>query len=461
MAQTSVELRFVYGTKSKYTSASSSYADDIYFATDTKEIIARGVVFGVNDADAELLSKLSTAVTDVLYQNGTIQFSQANGSKKVVQLFGQTPGLPPESTGKAGSENYAARADHIHPLQTSVSGNAGTATQLATPHTLEGISFNGAQDVSHFGTCSTGSSIAAKTVTISGQFLLKTGSRVVVKFTYSDAPNSTLNVNGTGAKSIRYNGAATTGSIIRGGRTYEFVYDGTYWQLVGDIDTNTTYSGATQSAAGLMSAADKKKLDGITAGAKPVTVDSALSSTSTNPVQNKVIKAELDKKVPVGSDGKIASSYLPSYVDDVVEFAQSATGQSTNTDFSNLEEMTLYGDPDQNPPQIFFVADSTKYLWGDSSWYATWPDLAPQAGKIYVNTSSNVTYRWSGSTLVEISKSLALGTTSSTAFPGDRGLALETNYNSLSTKVNTNTTNITNLTTRVSNVEKQLCWYEA
>lgn len=455
MAQTSVELRFVYGTKSKYTSASSSYADDIYFATDTKEIIARGVVFGVNDADAELLSKLSTAVTDVLYQNGTIQFSQANGSKKVVQLFGQTPGLPPESTGKAGSENYAARADHIHPLQTSVSGNAGTATQLATPHTLEGISFNGAQDVSHFGTCSTGSSIAAKTVTISGQFLLKTGSRVVVKFTYSDAPNSTLNVNGTGAKSIRYNGAATTGSIIRGGRTYEFVYDGTYWQLVGDIDTNTTYSGATQSAAGLMSAADKKKLDGITAGAKPVTVDSALSSTSTNPVQNKAIKAELDKKVPIGSDGKIASSYLPSYVDDVVEIffhTGFGTWDAEQIEAQGLADGDLVFDSDDNNLYEVFT---NQYGSLNSR------EVTPETGKIYVGISDNKTYRWSGSTLVEISKSLALGTTSSTAFPGDRGLALETNYNSLSTKVNKNTTNITNLTTRVSDVEKQLCWYES
>ena len=42
-----------------------------------------------------------------------------------------------------------------------------------------------------------------------------------------------------------------------------------------------------------MSAADKKKLDGIA----KITVDTALSSTSTNPVQNKVIKTELDKKL--------------------------------------------------------------------------------------------------------------------------------------------------------------------
>lgn len=67
---------------------------------------------------------------------------------------------------------------------------------------------------------------------------------------------------------------------------------------------NVTYDGtsnvsaidATESASGLMSAADKAKLNGIAKGATKIKVDTALSSTSTNPVQNKVIKTELDKK---------------------------------------------------------------------------------------------------------------------------------------------------------------------
>lgn len=59
---------------------------------------------------------------------------------------------------------------------------------------------------------------------------------------------------------------------------------------------DTTYSDATQSTHGLMTAADKKKLDGIAAGATKVAVDSALSATSINPVQNKAVKAALDSK---------------------------------------------------------------------------------------------------------------------------------------------------------------------
>ena len=53
---------------------------------------------------------------------------------------------------------------------------------------------------------------------------------------------------------------------------------------------------ATKSAAGLMSADDKTKLDGIASGATKVTVDSALSESSTNPVQNKAVKTALDGK---------------------------------------------------------------------------------------------------------------------------------------------------------------------
>ena len=56
------------------------------------------------------------------------------------------------------------------------------------------------------------------------------------------------------------------------------------------------YTNATQSKSGLMSNIDKSKLDGIADGANKTIVDSSLSATSTNPVQNKVIKTELDKK---------------------------------------------------------------------------------------------------------------------------------------------------------------------
>ena len=54
---------------------------------------------------------------------------------------------------------------------------------------------------------------------------------------------------------------------------------------------------ATTSANGLMSATDKTKLDGVEDGATKTIVDDAMSDTSTNPVQNKAVKAALDSKL--------------------------------------------------------------------------------------------------------------------------------------------------------------------
>lgn len=92
--------------------------------------------------------------------------------------------------------------------------------------------------------------------------------------------------------------------------------------------------------------------------------------------------AELD------STGKVPAAQLPSYVDDVLEF-------STKAQF----------------PQI------------------------GETGKIYVSKDTNLTYRWTGTQYLEISQSLALGETSSTAYPGDKGKANRDALNSMPTKL--------------------------
>lgn len=140
------------------------------------------------------------------------------------------------------------------------------------------------------------------------------------------------------------------------------------------------------------------------------------------------LKTELSKKIPLSQkgvangvasldgSGLVLTSQLPSYVDDVIE--------------GTLSTFPKPGD----------------------------------RGKIYVDTTTNLTYRWSGSIYVEISKSLALGTTATTAYPGDKGQqnaddiaalkqrvsANENNINDLKSKVSTNTTDIAGLKTKVS-----------
>lgn len=63
------------------------------------------------------------------------------------------------------------------------------------------------------------------------------------------------------------------------------------------LDEKAGTAVATTSANGLMSAADKVKLDGVEAGANKTTVDAALDAASKNPVQNKAVKAALDGKL--------------------------------------------------------------------------------------------------------------------------------------------------------------------
>lgn len=73
------------------------------------------------------------------------------------------------------------------------------------------------------------------------------------------------------------------------------------------LDSKASAVEATTGAAGLMSAADKAKLDGIDVGANKTTVDAALDAASENPVQNKAVKKALDGKLSTRG-GEISAS---------------------------------------------------------------------------------------------------------------------------------------------------------
>lgn len=93
---------------------------------------------------------------------------------------------------------------------------------------------------------------------------------------------------------------------------------------------NTVVSG---SSNGLMSSADKTKLDTIEEGANKTTVDSSLSGESENPVQNKIIKTALDGKADISHnhtvtditdlqtklDEKLTITSLPTELNDILE----------------------------------------------------------------------------------------------------------------------------------------------
>lgn len=113
------------------------------------------------------------------------------------------------------------------------------------------------------------------------------------------------------------------------------------------------------------------------------------------------------------STGKVPSSQLPSYVDDVIDVVSFVTSNPTSG-------MTI--------GNVYYNSATHKLFTATSATAGVTSD--PEAGKIYVSIANNKTYRWSGSIMTEISASLALGTTSSTAFRGDYGNTLYTNFGS-------------------------------
>ena len=132
-------------------------------------------------------------------------------------------------------------------------------------------------------TCGTAANTAAKTVTSSG-FTLETGVTVHVKFTYSNtAANPTLNINSTGAKSIKSYGTTAVGTAEYtswpAGAVVTLTYDGTNWVMNGgssSIGTNFATVVVTKSSVSSLPVdiADSK----ITAN--HVVVNSVLSNPS-------------------------------------------------------------------------------------------------------------------------------------------------------------------------------------
>lgn len=135
---------------------------------------------------------------------------------------------------------------------TSVSGNAGTATKLATARNIDGVSFDGSADIVHYAICETAADVAEKIIDIPN-FVLKKGSTIQVRFENGNTAQSpTLNVNGTGAAAIYYTYEDDSGNIgfssaikisapIKKGHIYHFVYDGSSkyykWLMVNPLNT--------------------------------------------------------------------------------------------------------------------------------------------------------------------------------------------------------------------------------
>lgn len=202
-----------------------------------------------------------------------------------------------------------------------------------------------------YATCSTAETTSAKVAVFSGYVLRKNGI-IAVKFTYAVPANSTLNINRKGAKNIFYRGAKITAGIINAGDIATFVYDGAQYQLI-SVDAN--YARKTDLPA----------------------IDTALSATSTNPVQNKIINTALS--------GKANSSHTHSK-SDITDFpsALPANGGNADTvDGLHADVFSLKGNQVQFVPynMLYYALNNKICLFANDDNVAR--------GIYFINNSSN------------------------------------------------------------------------
>ena len=136
---------------------------------------------------------------------------------------------------------------------------------------------------------------------------------------------------------------------------------------------------------------------------------------------NKNQKGAASGICPLNASSKVDAKYLPSYVDDVMDFA-------TSTNFANTSEIIVHsaytnqviitGSTTINPYKNKIIKLNANTSVND--WVIE--DLV--VDKIYCNTTNNSTYRWSGTTLVPLVSGLVIGEVTGTAYDGGKGKAV-------------------------------------
>lgn len=154
---------------------------------------------------------------------------------------------------------------------------------------------------------------------------------------------------------------------------------------------------------------------------EPKLIFNGIIEYSTDDFINKNQKGAASGICPLNASSKVDSKYLPSYVDDVMDFA-------TSTNFANTSEIIghsaytnqviITGSTTINPYKNKIIKLNANTSVND--WVIE--DLV--ADKIYCNTTNNSTYRWSGTTLVPLVSGLIIGEVTGTAYDGGKGKAV-------------------------------------
>ena len=289
VTQTASEIKSeVATTYLSKTNASSTYATKTEMKQSDDSI--KSTVSSVKTTADSALKKATTVeqTADGLEVKITSAVSTANTAKSTADSAKSTATTANNTANSAkttatNAQNTAntakSTADSAKSTATTANSNASTAKTNAQ-NALNRATYQ-------YGTCSTAAATAAKAVTLSG-FSLFTGATVQVKFTNANsAANPTLNVNSTGAKTIRaYNANLSASSAYNwvAGAVVTFVYDGTYWNIADGASlskANSAQSKANSAATAASNAQSTANTANSTANAAKTAAANA-AKTATN-----------------------------------------------------------------------------------------------------------------------------------------------------------------------------------
>lgn len=227
------------------------------------------------------------------------------------------------------------------------------SSNLYTARTVDGVSFDGSANVTHYCTCYTASDTAEKTVSVTG-FVLEEGARVTVNFSESNtAANPTLNVHSgnayTGAKAIMYRGTSSVSGSSnyyrwQAGDIIDFIYDGTNWVMVGwqtyAYHAESATSASTSTYATYLSCSTTKLL---TASNTSTVTSSATIIPSSNGVYS---LGSYNYKWDHVYANSVGTQYYPvstAYIENMYGTASNATSDASGNTITStyLKSVTL------------------------------------------------------------------------------------------------------------------------
>ena len=267
------------------------------------------------------------------------------------------------------------------PQVINIPGSAGSADTLKYSRCLDGLSFDGSQDIIRYGACTSQGLSTVKQVSIDN-FVQKDGSSIYVAIQNKDEiPNEQndetneydntkvyIKVNENNpALPVKYrNEFLARGRLNKG--IYHFVVYNSSFNIVGelDTDTNTTYEDATTDLSGLMSSQDKKLLDSM--NTKLQGIADGANKYELHPATSQALGGvKIGSNITCDDDGTISITY-----DNISE----AIGD--NSIFSIFTEATDNAPGDSGlVPGPAREVDNAKFLRGDARW--AYPDIISES----------------------------------------------------------------------------------